>query len=89
MKTGKDFKEERAELIKELNNAVEEEDYEKAAKLRDEIKERNIPLTLIYGFLFVGISITSALHFEPMMTGFFNPEFGALRTLIELGQTIK
>ena len=56
---------------------------------KEEIKERNIPLTIIYGLLFIGVSITSMLHFEPMMTGFFNSEFGALRTLIQLGQTIK
>lgn len=54
-----------------------------------DVKEKNIPLTLIYGLLFAGVGYASAIHFEPMMTGFFNSEFGALRTLIELGQKIK
>lgn len=38
--------------------------------------------SIILGYL-------SVIHFEPMMTGFFNPEFGALRNLIELSKTIK
>jgi len=54
-----------------------------------DVKERNIPLTFIYGLLFAGAAYASAIHFEPMMTGFFNPEFGALRTLVELGKNIK
>ena len=54
-----------------------------------DVKEKNIPLTLIYGLLFAGVGYASAIHFEPMMTGFFNSEFGALRTLIEMGQNLK
>ena len=39
--------------------------------------------------IFTSTVIYSSLHLEPMLTGFFNSEFGALRTLIELGQKIK
>ena len=56
---------------------------------KGEMKDKNIPLTIIYGILFTITAYGSAIHFEPMLTGFFNAEFGALRTLIELGQKIK
>lgn len=55
----------------------------------DDYKSTNIVLSIVYGTLFVSALLFSSLHLEPMMTGFFNPEFGALRTLIELGQKIK
>lgn len=55
----------------------------------DDIKDKNIPLTVIYFFIFGGLAYASAIHFESMMTGFFNPEFGALRTLVELGKNLK
>ena len=55
----------------------------------DDYKSTNIVLSIVYGTLFVSALLFSSLHLEPMMTGFFNAEFGALRTLIELGQKIK
>lgn len=55
----------------------------------DDYKSTNIVLSIVYGTLFVSALLFSSLHLEPMLTGFFNSEFGALRTLIELGQKIK
>ena len=55
----------------------------------DDYKSTNIVLSIVYGTLFVSALLFSSLHLEPMFTGFFNAEFGALRTLIELGQKIK
>lgn len=54
-----------------------------------DLKSVNILLSVIYGLLFSAAAVTSAHNFEPMVTGFMNPEFGALRTLIELASKIK
>ena len=54
-----------------------------------DIKLSNSILTAIFIFFTIVLFIISTLHFEKMLTGFINPEFGALRTLIELGQKIK
>ncbi len=43
-------------------------------------------LTGLVAAVLTGISIT---HFQTMMTGFINPEFGALMQLVELAKTIK
>lgn len=53
------------------------------------LKESNIILSIIIGLLSIALGIFSCTHFEQMLTGFINPEFGALRTLIELGSKIK
>jgi hypothetical protein len=47
-----------------------------------------IPL-IYFGAASILLGILSVQHFEPMLTGFFNPEFGALRNLIELGKNLK
>ena len=52
-------------------------------------KTTHVVLSVVYGIFFISTVIYSSLHLEPMLTGFFNAEFGALRTLIELGQKIK
>ena len=43
-------------------------------------------LTGVVAFSLTAISVT---HFQAMMTGFINPEFGALMNLVELAKTIK
>lgn len=53
------------------------------------MKQSNVLLTFLLICATIVLSIISTLHFEQMLTGFINPEFGALRTLIELGQKIK
>lgn len=54
-----------------------------------DIKEVNsIPL-FIYGALSIILGYFSFIHFEAMMTGFLNPEFGALRNLLEISKTLK
>ena len=52
-------------------------------------KTTHIVLSVVYGIFFTSTVIYSGLHLEPMLTGFFNAEFGALRTLFELVQTLK
>lgn len=54
-----------------------------------EIKTANIFLTIIILVLAVVDSAVSAANFESMMTGFLNPEFGALRTVIEFVVKLK
>lgn len=53
-----------------------------------ESKESNTIMLVVIGFLAFGDSVASALHFEQMMTGFLNPEFGAIRTLFELAKSL-
>jgi len=54
-----------------------------------ETKESNILLVAIYGVLAVFLSILSSQHFIDMVTGFYNPEYGAMKHIIEFYQTIK
>ncbi len=54
-----------------------------------ELKNRNLIPCFILGISSLILGYFSLIHFEPMLTGFFNPEFGALRQLVELGKTIK
>jgi gas vesicle protein len=51
-----------------------------------DVKQSHIALTFVLGVVAVVSSITSGIHFEQMITGFVNPEFGALRTLFEIIQ---
>lgn len=51
-----------------------------------DVKQSHITLTFVLGVVAVVSSLTSGLHFEQMITGFVNPEFGALRTLFEIIQ---
>ena len=51
-----------------------------------DIKQSHIILTFMLGVVAVVSSLASGLHFEQMITGFVNPEFGALRTLVEIIQ---
>lgn len=54
-----------------------------------DVKESNITMTIILGLVSVSLLIASMLHFEKMVTGFVNPEFGAIRTLFEIIQTLR
>ncbi len=54
-----------------------------------DLKESNIILTGAFAIITIILFVMSVNNFEKMLTGFINPEFGALRTLIELGQKIK
>jgi hypothetical protein len=51
-----------------------------------DIKTSNFVLSMILGAIALASSIVSSVHFEQMITGFVNPEFGALRTLVEIIQ---
>lgn len=52
----------------------------------EDIKQSHIVLTFVLGVVAVVSSLASGIHFEQMITGFVNPEFGALRTLFEIIQ---
>lgn len=52
-------------------------------------KSINLLPVIILGFSSLLLGYFSLIHFEAMMTGFFNPEFGALKNLIEFGKTLK
>ena len=54
-----------------------------------DLKTSNIIVTVLFAFVALLDSVVAGIHFEQMMTGFINPEFGALRTLFELVQTLK
>lgn len=52
-------------------------------------KSVNILPIIILGGSSLLLGYFSLIHFEAMMTGFFNSEFGALRNLIEIGKTLR
>ena len=52
-------------------------------------KNINVIPMFILGCSSLILGYFSLIHFESMMTGFFNPEFGALKNLIEFGKTLK
>jgi hypothetical protein len=49
-----------------------------------DIKQSNFALSLILGAIALSSSIVSGVHFEQMITGFVNPEFGALQTIMKI-----
>jgi hypothetical protein len=51
-----------------------------------DIKQSHIALTFVLGVIATMSSLASGINFEQMITGFVNPEFGALRTLVEIIQ---
>jgi len=54
-----------------------------------EIKTSNKILSFLLICLALVDSIIAGLHFEQMVTGFINPEFGALRTIIEFAINVQ
>jgi hypothetical protein len=50
---------------------------------------QNILLTLSVFTISCILSVFSAIHLIPMMTGFMNPEFGALETIGEIAKSLK
>jgi len=52
-------------------------------------KNKNIFPFLILGAASLILGYFSFIHFEAMMTGFFNPEFGALRNIIDYSKILK
>jgi len=66
--------------------------YDKYATDLDEsgmTKSKNIFPIIILGISSLILGYFSFIHFESMITGFFNPEFGALRQLVEMGKNFK
>ncbi len=53
------------------------------------IKSINVLPVVILGASSLLLGYFSLIHFEAMMTGFFNPEFGALKNLVEFGKTLR
>jgi len=49
-----------------------------------EMKESNIALTVIFGITAVVSSCYSSYHFVDMMTGFMNPEYGAMKSIYQV-----
>lgn len=50
----------------------------------------NIPwFTIIHLFICLTLSIFSFIHFSDMVTGYINPEFGAMKTIAEVASKIK
>lgn len=49
-----------------------------------DVKGSKIFLSVIFGLIALTSSVGSGLHFEQMITGFVNPEYGALKTLFEV-----
>ena len=54
-----------------------------------DIKTSQGVLTIILLVLVLTDSTISGTHFADMLTGFMNPEFGALKTIVELAKTLK
>lgn len=53
-----------------------------------QIKDTNVVYAVLICILALIDSGISGFHFEQMMTGFINPEFGAIRTLFELAKSL-
>lgn len=53
----------------------------------NEYKLSNVLLTFCFFIFAVASSVHSVSNMEQMLTGFINPEFGALRNVIELAKT--
>jgi len=54
-----------------------------------EWRAANIAIAAITCILSIAISIAAVQNLEPMMTGFFNPEFGAMRNIIQFATQFK
>jgi len=54
-----------------------------------EMKTANIALTIIFVAFATTLSVLSSIHFIDMMTGFFNPEFGAMKNIYQVYKSIK
>lgn len=54
----------------------------------DLYKDSNVAMVIIIGILALSDSIVSALHMSDMLTGFINPEFGALKTIFQMVKNI-
>jgi len=63
--------------------------YTKDLDESGETKTINIVPVIILGCSSLLLGYFSFLHFEPMVTGFMNPEFGALRNLLEMSKSFK
>lgn len=55
----------------------------------DQWKSHNVIMSVILFFTASILSFISFQHVVPMMTGFLNPEFGAIQTVIEFAKTLK
>ena len=53
------------------------------------IKDKNILFTVLLALLAITDSVVSGLHMVDMITGFVNPEYGALKNIIEVASTLK
>jgi hypothetical protein len=69
--------------------------YSKKISNVEEEELRAIPNSSIYGFKYLHLiiciilSVFSFWHFSDMLTGFINPEFGALKTITEVVKNLK
>lgn len=48
-----------------------------------------ITITTVCFIISIGLSFMSITHLEPMMTGFINPEWGAMMNIVEIAKTLK
>ena len=69
--------------------------YKKKIRNVEEEELRVVPNSSIYGFKYlhliicITLSVFSFWHFSDMLTGFINPEFGALKTITEVVKNLK
>ena len=49
----------------------------------------NIWFKYLHLIICIGLSGLSVYHFSNMLTGFINPEFGALKTIVEVATKLK
>lgn len=52
-------------------------------------KEADGVLVIVLFIISVALSILSIMNIEAMMTGFINPEFGAIRNIVEIASKLK
>lgn len=66
--------------------------FERRTKELDQfgkIKDGNNVITIVCFILCLGLSFTTISTFQAMLTGFINPEYGAMKTIIEVAKNIK
>jgi hypothetical protein len=54
----------------------------------NEVKEMNVIFAIVLFIFATSASIFSSMHFIDMMTGFMNPEYGAMKNLYQVYQSV-
>ncbi len=54
----------------------------------NKLKDSNVAITIFCFILSLSLSATVAMTFQSMLTGFLNPEYGAMKTIVEVAKNL-